>query len=184
MKLTSTAIAGVVIAETESRSDERGSFARLFCAQELRDIVGERTISQINLSVTLQAGAVRGLHFQRHPHAETKFIRCLRGKAWDVAVDLRSGSPTFLRWHAEELAPDNARMMIIPEGCAHGFQALSPNCELLYLHTASYVPESEGGVAWNDPRVGISWPLPIPQNGGLSDRDRNLPILSAGFSGV
>ena len=127
---------------------------------------------------------MRGLHFQRAPHAEMKLVRCVRGKVWDVAVDLRSGSATFLKWHAEELAPESARMMVVPEGCAHGFQTLTPDCELVYLHTAAYEPESEGGVAWNDPRLRITWPLPVPANGGLSERDRRLPALAPDFRGL
>src|SRR5207237_2682794 len=127
-----------------------------FCAVELADILGSRNIVQINLSSTRQAGAVRGLHFQRSPHAEMKLIRCLRGSVWDVAVDLRRGSPTFLKWHAEELDSNNARMMVVPEGCAHGFQTLVGDCELLYLHTASYALESEAGVAWDDSRPRFS----------------------------
>ena len=184
MKITSTAVSGVVVVESERRHDERGAFMRLFCEQELAGILEGRSISQINLSTTRQAGSVRGLHFQRAPHAETKFIRCMRGKVWDVAVDLRTGSPTFLRWHAEELDPENARMMVVPEGCAHGFQTMTPDCELLYLHTSAYASESEGGVAWNDPQLGITWPLPIPPTAGLSDRDRRLPMLDADFRGL
>ena len=103
---------------------------------------------------------------------------------WDVAVDLRKHSSTFLDWHAEELSGDNARMMIVPEGCAHGFQTLAPDCELLYLHTASYAAESEEGIAWNDPRIDIRWPLPLPECGGLSDRDRRLASLSPDYRGI
>jgi len=100
---------------------------------------------------------------------------------WDVAVDLRAGSPTFLRWHAEELAPDNARLMVIPEGCAHGFQVLEPESELLYLHTAPYMPDAEGGVSCDDPRLGITWPLPVK---GLSRRDRSFAPIALNFSGI
>jgi dTDP-4-dehydrorhamnose 3,5-epimerase len=184
MNILPTALPGVLIVETELRRDSRGSFARLFCAEELASVLGARQILQINLSQTRQEGAVRGLHFQHRPHAEMKLIRCLKGKVWDVAVDLRAGSSTLLQWHAEELSPDNARMMVVPEGCAHGFQTLDPDCELLYLHTAVHVPESEDGIAWNDPKVGISWPLPLPAADGLSHRDQHLPMLSAVFGGV
>jgi dTDP-4-dehydrorhamnose 3,5-epimerase len=184
MNIMPTALSGVVIAETHVRRDDRGSFARLFCSRELAAALGERKIVQINLSQTRQSGTIRGLHFQHAPHAETKLVRCLKGKVWDVAVDLRSGSPTFLRWHAEELTPDNARMMIVPEGCAHGYQTLAPECELLYLHTAEHSREDEDGVAWNDPQLRISWPLPLLQTGGLSDRDQGLPMLAPDFSGV
>ena len=184
MNVSVTPLQGVAVVETVFHRDERGSFGRLFCANELADIVGLRKIVQINCSTTRQVGAIRGLHFQRPPHAEMKFVRCLRGTVWDVAVDLRRDSSTFLKWYAEELDADNARMMIIPEGCAHGFQTLAGDCELLYLHTASYAQNSESGVAWDDPRLAISWPLPIPANGGLSDRDRRLPALSPNFEGL
>jgi len=181
MRLESTAIAGVVVARTEFRNDHRGAFGRLFCVQELSEILGERQIVQINHSRTMQVGAVRGLHYQRSPHAEMKFVRCLKGRVWDVAVDLRENSPTFLQWHAEELSPANGRMLIIPEGCAHGFQVLEADSELLYLHTAFYMPESESGVAHDDPRVGIAWPLPVQD---LSARDLQHRPLNSGFSGL
>jgi len=184
VNIVPTALQGVVIAETEVHCDDRGSFARLFCARELAPALGDREIVQINLSQTRQPGTIRGLHFQHRPHAETKLIRCLKGKVWDVAVDLRAQSPTFLHWHAEELTPDNARMMIVPEGCAHGFQTLFAECELLYLHTAPHSAEDEDGVAWNDPRLGIAWPFPLPSTGGLSERDRQLPMLGESFRGV
>ena len=121
------------------------------------------------------------MHFQYPPHAETKFISCNKGRVWDVAVDLRLGSPTFLRWHAEELSSQNARMLIIPEGCAHGFQALDPDSELLYFHTNFYTPEAEGGVLHDDPQLGIPWPLPIKN---LSDRDQEYPLISRDFYGI
>jgi dTDP-4-dehydrorhamnose 3,5-epimerase len=121
------------------------------------------------------------MHFQNPPHAEMKLVRCLKGRVWDVAVDLRSGSPTFLRWHAEELAPEGARMLVIPEGCAHGFQALEPESELLYLHTAFYAPEAEGGVSYADPRLAITWPLPVSD---LSPRDRSQPPIDHDFRGI
>ena len=110
-----------------------------------------------------------------------KLVRCLKGRVWDVAVDLRGGSPTFLQWHAEELSPENARMMVIPEGCAHGFQVLESDSELLYLHTAIYAPESEGGVPYDDPCLSISWPLPVAD---LSERDRRHPPINPEFIGI
>jgi dTDP-4-dehydrorhamnose 3,5-epimerase len=181
MKLLPTKLVGVYVAETQFATDHRGSFARYFCERELAPAMRERRIVQINLSHTNCAGAVRGMHFQHPPHAEMKLIRCLKGRVWDVALDLRSGSPTFLQWHAEELTPESARMFVIPEGCAHGFQALEPDSELLYLHTAFYKPESEGGVAHNDPRAGISWPLPVTQ---MSERDRRYALLTSDFAGL
>jgi len=184
MKILPTPISGVVVIEAAPREDERGSFGRLFCERELASVLGDRRIVQINHSRTRTAGAIRGLHFQRDPHAEMKFVRCLKGRVWDVAVDLRAGSPTFLQWHAIELSPVNACMVVIPEGCAHGFQALEPESELLYLHSAAYAPDAESGVAWNDPRIAIAWPMSPPGTSGISARDRTLPRLPADFSGL
>lgn len=181
MKATTTPIGGVVVIETSPVSDNRGSFARLFCAEELRDLMGSRHVVQINQSRTRAVGAVRGLHYQRPPHAEMKLVRCVRGRVWDVAVDLRAGSPTFLKWHAEELTPQNARMLVIPEGCAHGFQALEADSELVYLHTAFFEPAAEGGIQPEDPMLGIRWPLPIAE---LSARDQNHPLLTPNFGGL
>lgn len=143
--------------------------------------MGNRQIAQINHSRTSRVGALRGMHFQHPPHAEMKLVRCLRGSVWDVAVDLRAGSPTFLEWHAEELTPDGGQMMVIPEGFAHGFQALEPESEMLYLHTEFYEPRSEGGLRHDDPRLGIAWPL-APQD--VSERDLAHPLLDNQFTGV
>jgi dTDP-4-dehydrorhamnose 3,5-epimerase len=181
MNIYETPMPGLKVVQSVPHHDARGAFVRLFCAQELQPVLDHRQIAQINYSRTRQAGAVRGLHFQRPPHAEMKMIRCLRGRVWDVAVDLRAGSSTFLQWHAEELAQDDAQMLVIPEGFAHGFQALEPDCELLYLHTAFYHPPSEGGLRHDDQRLAIPWPLPPTD---LSSRDLAHPLLGAGFSGV
>lgn len=181
MNILDTSMADLKIVQSSRHRDNRGAFVRLFCAEELQVLLGDRQIAQINHSTTSRVGAVRGLHFQRPPHAEMKMVRCLRGRVWDVAVDLRLGSPTFLHWHAEELAPDAAKMLVIPEGFAHGFQALEPESELLYLHTAFYHPPSEGGLRHDDPRLAIAWPLP-PQD--LSPRDLTHPLLSADFTAI
>lgn len=181
MILTSTPLPGVMVVTSSPHIDSRGSFARLFCERELAGVLGERRIVQINHSRTSTVGAIRGMHFQRLPDAEMKLVRCLKGRVWDVAVDLRADSPTFLKWHAAELAPENARMLVIPEGCAHGFQVLEPESELLYLHTACYTPEAEGGVRHDDPRLGIAWPLPVTD---ISPRDMGHPLVGPDFSGV
>lgn len=181
MILTSTPLPGVMVVTGRPHIDPRGSFARLFCERELEAIIGNRYIVQINHSRTSTVGAIRGMHFQHAPHAEVKLVRCLKGRVWDVAVDLRADSPTFLKWHAEELAPENARMLVIPEGCAHGFQVLEPESELLYLHTACYTPEAEGGVRHDDPRLGIAWPLPVTD---ISPRDMGHPPVGPDFSGL
>ncbi len=161
--------------------DQRGAFYRAFCDQELASLAQGRTIRQINVSRTEAVGAIRGLHFQHPPHAEMKLVRCLQGRVWDVALDLRRGSPSFLRWHAEELSSDNARMLVIPEGCAHGSQVLEAGSELLYLHTAHYEPKSEGGVRFDDPAVKIAWPLTTTD---ISPRDSSHPLLTADFRGI
>ena len=180
MNILPTKLRGVVVAEAAPIVDQRGTFTRLFCERELSDVISDRRIVQINYSCTAKAGAVRGLHLQRAPYAEMKLVRCLKGRVFDVAVDLRTGSQSCLQWHAEELTPENGRMLIIPEGCAHGFQALEPNSELLYLHTSPFAPAAEGGVRFDDARLSIPWPLPVVD---LSQRDRLLPTLDAAFSG-
>jgi dTDP-4-dehydrorhamnose 3,5-epimerase len=181
MHIQQTGIEGVMVVETTPFVDQRGAFLRLFCEWELSAFLGDRRIVQINSSRTEAAGAVRGLHYQHPPYAEMKLVRCLRGRVWDVPVDLRQGSPTFRHWHAEELTLDNARMLVIPEGCAHGFQTLVADSELLYLHTAFYTPAAEGGVRVDDSRLKIAWPLPITE---WSPRDQSLPRLSADFAGI
>lgn len=181
MNILRTPIDGLVVVETTPHVDARGAFARLYCERELAQIIGPRRIVQINHSRTAQVGGVRGLHFQYPPHAEMKLVRCLKGRVWDVAVDLRQGSPTFLRWHGEELTPENRRMMVIPEGFAHGFQALESDSELLYLHTAFYMPGAEGGLRYDDPLLGIRWPLAVTD---LSLRDAGHPRLDAHFQGI
>jgi len=161
--------------------DSRGYLERMYCHEELAALTPSGTIVQINHTLTGRRGTVRGMHYQLPPHAETKFISCLRGEVFDVAVDLRHGSPTFLRWHAEVLSAENHRTMVVPEGFAHGFQTLTDDCELLYLHTAAFAPDSEGAVNANDPRLAIDWPLSISD---LSARDAGHPILDDEFSGI
>lgn len=174
-------INGLIVVETSPYSDHRGAFSRLFCQKELTSILGTRNIMQINHSLTDSVGAIRGLHFQYPPHAEMKLVRCLKGCVWDVVVDLRKGSPTFLNWHAEELSKENSRMLVIPEGCAHGFQVLEERSELLYLHTAIYEISAEGGIRYNDNFLGINWPLPVND---LSERDENHPLITNQYKGI
>jgi len=176
-----TPIAGVWDITTVPRGDERGRLVRVFCEQSFAPVRPGLRFVQVNLSATARRGTVRGLHFQRAPALEAKLIRCVRGRVFDVAVDLRAGSPTFGRWHAVELSADNDRQIFIPEGCAHGFQALTDDVELLYQHTAPYTPDCEGGVRHDDPTLAIAWPLPVTV---LSDRDRALPLIDPQFTGV
>jgi len=181
MNIRSTILAGLCVVETTPHVDNRGQFARLFCDNELSSLMGSRKIVQINHSRTTAVGTVRGMHYQRAPFAEMKLVRCLKGRVWDVAVDLRHGSPTFMHWHAEELSAVNNRMMVIPEGFAHGFQVLELNSELLYFHTANYTPGSEGGVKFNDPILKISWPL-TPTD--ISVRDSSHKNINNKFKGI
>jgi dTDP-4-dehydrorhamnose 3,5-epimerase len=181
MKIKETSIQGLMVVETEMHADNRGGFARLYCQDELKNLLGEREVVQINYSHTSAIGAVRGLHYQRAPNAEMKMVRCLKGRVWDVAVDLRAGSQTFLEWHSEELSASNGFMMVIPEGFGHGFQVLEKDSELLYLHTAFYAPAAEGGFAHDDSRLKITWPLPVSET---SFRDQQLPSIPGEFSGV
>jgi dTDP-4-dehydrorhamnose 3,5-epimerase len=161
--------------------DHRGYLERMFCAEELHSLIHGKGIVQINHTLTAKRGTVRGLHFQYPPHAETKVVSCLRGEVCDVAVDLRQGSPTFLHWHAEILSADNYKSLLIPEGFAHGFQTLTEDCELLYLHTAAYQPSAEGGLNAQDPRLNIRWPAEVTQ---LSPRDAAHPLVTKEFVGV
>ena len=176
-----TPLAGLAVVQRRVREDSRGFFSRLYCANELSAAGFALPVAQINHTRTVRRGAVRGLHFQRPPHAEDKFVSCLRGEVFDVAVDLRRDSPTFLRWHAEVLSADNRISLMIPQGFAHGFQALADDCELLYLHSRAYEPEAEGALHVSDPALAIDWPLPIAE---MSDRDaRHVPITPA-FRGI
>ena len=181
MNLRPTAFDGLFVAETTYLRDPRGAFGRVFCEAELAPAIGTRHVVQANHSRTAAVGTVRGMHYQRGAHAEMKLVRCLRGRVFDVAVDLRADSPTRFQWHAEELTPENGRMLIIPEGFAHGFQVLEEDSELLYLHTAAYAPHAEGGVAYDDPLLAIRWPLPAV---GLSPRDLGYAPLTTHFTDI
>jgi dTDP-4-dehydrorhamnose 3,5-epimerase len=155
--------------------DERGGFTRLFCENELKGGAGfDKKIVQINHSFTKQKGSIRGLHFQLPPHSETKIVKCIRGQVFDVMVDMRPNSSTYLRWHSVILSPEANNALLIPEGFAHGFQTLKANSELLYFHTAFYTPNTEGGLRYDDPTLNIDWPLPITK---VSERDKKLPLL-------
>ena len=180
-KFTSTALAGLTVVERLAVADHRGHFSRFFCAEEFAHAGWTLPIAQMNHTLTRQQGAVRGLHFQYPPQAEDKLVSCLRGRVFDVAVDFRRGSPTFLRWHAELLSADNRKSLLIPQGFAHGFQALVDDCELLYLHSRPYAPGAEGALNVVDPALAIAWPLPFTD---LSERDRQHPHLTSAFTGI
>jgi len=177
----SVPIEGLKLIDRNPIRDERGFLARIFCAEQLRHAGWQKPIAQINQTLTKKMGTVRGMHFQKFPHSEAKLVSCLRGKIFDVAVDLRLNSPTFLNWHAEILSPENCRALLIPEGFAHGFQALSDDCELLYLHSSPYKPAAESGIHPNDPALKIQWPLEISE---ISIRDLNHPLIDNQFKGI
>lgn len=170
-----TNIEGLYIIELEPRFDERGFFARNFCIKELAELGISYEIKQINRSLTKNKGMIRGMHFQKAPKAEDKIVQCLRGAIYDVAIDLRPGSPTYGRWEGQELTEENKKMFLIPKGFAHGFQALTDNSEIQYFVTEFYSPEHEGGVRWNDQAFNINWPIKNPV---LSEKDKNWPKLS------
>ena len=176
-----TPLTGLMRVQRKAIEDHRGFLSRFYCAEEFRTAGMTKSIAQINHTLTRKRGAVRGLHFQHPPHAEIKLVSCLKGEIWDVAIDLRRGSPTFLQWHAEILSAANRASLLIPEGYAHGFQALSEDCELIYLHTAAYHPEAEGALNVSDPRLAIAWPLPIED---LSERDRTHALIGPDFAGI
>jgi dTDP-4-dehydrorhamnose 3,5-epimerase len=179
--INTTPLEGLVVLTRKPLADARGSFERMFCAVELQAVLRQRTIAQINRSTTSRRGAVRGMHFQRPPFAETKLVTCLRGRIFDVAVDVRQNSGTMLRWRAEVLSEDNHRTLVIPEGFAHGFQTLTDHCELLYLHTAPYSPQHEGALNAQDPALAIDWPEPISE---MSPKDMAHAFVGDDFRGV
>lgn len=179
--VTGLPLGGLKLVERQRLGDSRGFLSRLFCVEELAAAGWTKPIAQINHTYTAARGTVRGMHFQRPPHAEMKLVSCIRGEVWDVAVDVRADSPTFLHWHAEHLSADNLRELLIPEGFAHGFQALTDDVELLYCHSAAYAHDAEAGMNPLDERLAIAWPLPITE---LSARDAAHPLTETGFEGV
>ena len=181
MRVDPTPLDGLIVLETAPVQDERGRFVRVFCEQECTELRPGLHWPQINLSRTSGKGTLRGMHFQYPPAAEAKLIRCLRGRVFDVAVDVRAGSPTFLHWHGLELDEDRSQQIFIPEGFAHGFQSLTDQVELLYLHSASWSREHEGRLRYDDPMLGIDWPLPVSQ---VSEKDRAAQLLDDSFAGV
>lgn len=179
--VTDTPLAGLKCITRQRLGDPRGFLARMFCAEELAVAGWHKPIAQINLTHTAQRGAIRGMHFQWPPHAEMKLVSCIRGEVWDVAVDLRLNSKTYLHWHAETLSAENGRAFLIPEGFGHGFQTLAMDCEMLYLHSAAYERAAEAGLRHDDPRLNITWPL-APTD--CSERDRAQPLLTDQFRGI
>ena len=176
-----TPLAGLKVIQRKPIEDARGFLSRFYCTEEFKAFGFNESISQINHTLTRQKGAVRGLHYQQSPYAEMKLVSCLKGEVFDVAIDLRKNSPTFLHWYGEVLSEKNQRSLLIPEGFAHGFQALTDNCELIYLHTAPYMKEAEAALNVSDPKLSIIWPLDITE---LSERDRSHPMIKNDFEGI
>ncbi len=174
-------LAGLYKIKRTPIKDNRGFFSRFYCAEEFKELGLQQPIAQMNHTLTLSVGAIRGLHYQHPPYTEIKIVNCLRGEVFDVVVDIRQGSPTFLKWYGEVLSAENQTGLYIPEGFAHGFQALTKNCELMYLHSAFYTASAEDGLNVADPALDITWPLAFAD---CSDRDQNHPMIDNSFAGV
>ena len=181
MIFNETGLQGSFLITLQPRGDERGWFARTFCKQEFSKIGHHKEWVQMNHSFTADKGTVRGMHFQFAPHREIKLVRCIAGAVFDVIVDLRQDSATFLQSFGAELTAENKKMMYVPEGFAHGFQTLCDNTELIYQHTDYYEPASEGGLNPLDPRLSIAWPLDVTV---MSERDKGHTIITESFKGI
>ena len=177
MKLLSTELVGVFVVEPERKEDERGFFARVWCEEELAAHGLDARLSQASISFNARAGTLRGMHLQLPPALETKIVRCTAGEIFDVVLDLRPESKTFLRWTGARLTAGNRRALYIPKGCAHGFQTLVADSEVLYLISDPYVPELSAGVRWDDPAFGIDWPEAGERI--ISRRDQEFPLFDA-----
>lgn len=181
MKFHYTALAGAHLIELEKRGDDRGFFARYFCEREFAAKGLETRFVQINDSLSAHKGTLRGLHYQLPPAAEVKVVRCVRGALWDAIVDLRPDSPTYRKWFGAELSADNRLMMYVPRGFAHAILTLSDDAEAIYLVSAFYGPQQERGVRWNDPAIGIAWPIEPAE---VSPKDATWPDFDPAFHGI
>lgn len=181
MQFVPSEISGVFTIELDKRGDDRGFFARAFCTEELSNAGLETDIQQINNSVTAEKAVLRGLHFQRPPHAEVKIVRCVSGAIWDVVVDIREGSPTFGKWFGTDLTAENRTMMYVPKGFAHGFVTLTEHAEIIYFVSSKYAPQAEGGLRWDDSRLAIDWPL---RPSSMSTKDESWPLLDDDFVAI
>jgi dTDP-4-dehydrorhamnose 3,5-epimerase len=181
MKIEQTKIAGVAIIHSEPFKDSRGFFNRIFCQKELEAIRPNIVIAQINHSMTKIKGTIRGLHFQYPPYSEMKIVRCIKGSIFDVAVDLRKDSPTFLHWYGEILSAENMKAFVIPEGCAHGIQSLEDNTEMIYISASPFCREAEDGIRYDDPKVSIQWPL---DRTIISEKDLSYSFIPNDFEGI
>jgi len=176
-----TPLLGLKVVKRQVIGDARGFLSRIFCENELAAVGWSQPVSQINHTYTSLRGTVRGMHYQNPPHAEAKLVSCLNGTVLDVAVDIRAGSKTFGQHYALELSADNHTALLIPEGFAHGFQALTDHVHMLYCHSAAYAAQAEGGLNSCDPALDIKWPLEIAE---ISPRDKSHPMLTPDFQGL
>jgi len=181
MIFNATPLAGAYVIDLQPFSDERGWFVRYYCKNEFQEIGHTREWVQMNQSVSYIRGTLRGMHFQYPPFRETKLVRCIAGAVYDVIVDLRQHSASFLQWYGVELSAGNQRMLYIPEGFAHGFQTLEGDSALLYHHTEFYTPGSEGGLRFDDPALAIRWPIAVTV---ISERDAGHPLIDNQFKGI
>jgi len=179
--ISKTAIENLKVIQRFLIQVERDFLERMFCAQELKTVGWTKPVSQINHTFTKKKGVVRGLHFQNKPFTEMKLVSCLRGEIWDIAVDLRKNSATFLQWHAEILSSENYKSLLIPEGFAHGFQTLTEDCELIYFHSEPYAPNSEVGIRFDDPILKIKLPIEISE---ISFKDKSYTFLDRQYGGI
>jgi len=179
--LTKTPLSELKIIRRQQLVDSRGFFSRLFCSNDFALCGWKTPIAQINHTFTGSKGTIRGMHFQYPPHLEQKVVTCLRGEVWDVVIDIRAESPTFLQWHGVLLSQDNLLSLFIPKGFAHGFQTITNDVELLYYHSTAYNAESEGGLNPQDTKLMIDWPVTITE---ISERDKTHPNIHDDFKGV
>jgi len=180
-EIHSLPLAGVYKIVRTLRGDERGFLSRMYCCEEFEKAGWDGSIAQINHTLTSEKGTVRGLHFQYPPYSEQKLVTCLHGEIWDVVVDVRQGSSTFLQWHGEKISAERGEAILIPTGFAHGFQTLTDDVELIYLHSVPYEPSSENGLNPDDPKLRIQWPLPFVN---VSERDQGHPTIDDHFAGI
>ena len=173
-KFIETKIDGLYVIERNLIKDDRGFFSRFFCAEEYKELGFSKSIKQMNHSLTKYKGSIRGMHFQNSPYREKKIVSCIKGKVYDVAVDIRKESPTYLHWYGQVLSADKGSSLYIPDGFAHGFQTLTDNCQLLYIHSEFYKPDAEGVLNAFDSKIDIAWPLDVTE---MSERDRNSALI-------
>ena len=175
MRFIETPLKGLYVTEPKKLVDQRGLFTRTFCKNEFSEIGFTKELVQFNHSFNIKEGTVRGMHYQNPPYAESKLIRCVQGKVFDIAVDVRQDSPTYLKYFGIELSMENMLSIFIPDGFAHGFQTLEAKSSLIFHHSAYYAPEADAGIRFDDPAIAINWPLE-PVN--MSDKDKNYPLIN------